>query len=100
MRFLTQKELENTQETFLQEYYSKLNRVFESEKEKVLLWFKGKYPKRTVKWRAGNGTCFWEIDGKTIPWDDPRQSKVLRPLFDFEKAYCEMDYSVQIGPYC
>ncbi len=51
------------------DYSAAIDKMYRAEVVKAMIWFKDKYPKRTLEWKSGMGTCFWVLDDEILHWD-------------------------------
>jgi len=93
------------------EHETDLERIYKSERAKVFQWFNKKYPKRTLKWVDGMGTCMWVLDDEILDFPDVadvkeinfsdyidgRKWKKLLPLLEFYRKI--QDSTNRIRPY-
>jgi len=111
MSFKTLKELEKEKEAIAAIFYGELEDLYKIEIRKVFGWFTEHYPKRTLKWVSGMGTCFWVLDGEILHWDtltlvhspgmhyvDPlpdRKAEKLLPLWYFFRSINNVTHTLQ-----
>tara|TARA_R110000851_G_C13102760_1_gene569318 strand:- start:71120 stop:71533 length:414 start_codon:yes stop_codon:yes gene_type:complete len=69
MTFEDVARLEEFKEKLDTDHYTKLCDTYTKLVKDAIRWFAVKYPKRTIKWSSGMGTCFWVLDHEILHWN-------------------------------
>lgn len=88
---LTVKMIEARKDKIFDRYERELSALYRNQGEAIIRGFKAAYPKRTLKWRSGNGSGFWILDGEILdfdayPYTDKRFKAILKVLIDFQDS--------------
>ncbi len=99
----TPAELEYIKKRLTTKYIEDLATLYTREVHKVIDWFHCHYPKRSIRWMSGMGTCFWVVDDEIMYWnkrDDPgRHDRALAPLWDLYLSITDTS-SIQLYNIC
>ena len=61
--------IEERKQELTDNYLEALSVLYQVEIKKCIRWFKEKFPKRTIEWKSGMGTCFWVLDDEILHWN-------------------------------
>lgn len=61
--------IEEEKKELTEAYNEAMYELYKVEIQEAIDWFHAKYPKRTIQWRSGMGTCFWIMDEEILHWN-------------------------------
>jgi hypothetical protein len=103
MTFKSPESFEIDKENIYIRAQREMTNLYVVEVQKVLTWFRDKFPKRHLRWVDGMGSHFWVLDDEIVDFDYVnkrplnRSERLLKPLVDFYISITDDTFAPECG---